>query len=534
VNKYIWHQDGGVDPDIVRELAVSLDIPTAGARFLASRSLDIATVQTYLHTDGSIVHDPFLFDDMARAVERIGEAVAKKKRILIHGDYDVDGICGTAVLYRYLHGIVPHVFRFLPDRRTDGYGIAKRAADWAVDNNVGLFIGVDCGTSDGDIIGHMESAGIDVIVCDHHEFPVEREARGIVLNPARESDHYPFRGLCGTGVAFKLILALEQRGVSGAVSAWSLLDLVAMATVGDVSPLVDENRYFVREGLALAGTKPRPGLAALAATAKLQRQELTAFHVGYILAPRLNAPGRLSNPKPALELLCTDDAVRAAELAAVLEAENDRRKSLTERVKREAMERIRAMLVSLEGGVGKGSGRSIPGVNLKEHLDRCSGYLLRHGGHAQAVGFSIDPSKLGAFVRQFSVQLDQATATLPKKPRLHIDTEISFDECSLELIDFLSSCEPFGQGNPAPVWIIKDVVIRPETRRVGNGHLKFFFRDSRGMDAEGICFNWLQRETRPESLHGLVMDLAVSIRRGYYLEKYYPEIHVIDVRLSGG
>lgn len=570
VNKYDWHPAAAVDPEIVREFALTFDVPTAGARFLASRWPDADAARTYLQCNGDVLRDPFLFDEMARAVKIVEAAVGARKRFLIHGDYDVDGICGTALLYRYFRGVVPHVFRFLPDRRKDGYGIAERAVDWAIENKVGVFIGVDCGTSDGDLIARMESSGIDVIVCDHHEFPIDREARGVVLNPARESDHYPFRGLCGTGVAYKLVLALESRGVAGAVPASSLLDLVALATVGDVSPLVDENRYFVREGLALAGANGRPGLAALSAAAKLRGPALTAFHVGYIIAPRLNAPGRLSNPKPALELLCTDDRAHAEELAALLEAENDRRRSLTERVKEDVMERIRAMpdreerggfilwgndwnegvlgiaaarivdeygrpavLISLEGGNGKGSGRSVPGLNLKEQLDRCGAHLVRFGGHAQAVGFTVEASKLGAFVRDFSARLDEAGAAVPRKPSLRVDAEISFDECTLELVDFLSECEPFGNGNPAPVWLVKDVVVRPETRRVGKGHLKFHFRDGRGVDAEGICFNWLRRETPPESLHGLVVDLAVSVRRGYYLEKYYPEIHVMDVRLSG-
>jgi single-stranded-DNA-specific exonuclease len=530
----------------------------------------VETARQYLYPDESPPHDPFLFDDMSRGVECLESAVAKKKRVLIHGDYDVDGICGTALLFRYLHGLVPHVFRFLPDRRKDGYGIAERAVEWAVENHVGLFLGVDCGTSDGELVARMESAGIDVVICDHHEFPVDREARGVVLNPLREGGRYPFQGLCGTGVAFKLVQALESSGVSGSVPAQSLLDFLALATVGDVAPLVDENRALVREGLLVMNAAPRPCLAALAASAGLDRPELTAFHIGYILAPRLNAPGRISNPKPALELLCADDPVRAVELAAVLEEENNRRKLLTEKVKTDVMERIGALpdrddrggfvivgkdwnegvlgiaaarvveefgrpavLVSLEGELGKGSGRSVPGMHLKEQLDRCSEHLLRYGGHGQAVGFTIEPSKVDAFVRDLSDQLNRAAVSLPKKPRLRIDTHLSLDECSLDLVDFLSKCEPFGHGNHAPVWLVQDVVISPETRYVGKRHLKLYLQDHRGIDAEGILFNWGERDISPDSLAGLVVDLAVSIKKGYYLERYYPEIQALDIRASG-
>ena len=570
LNKYVWEQNGLPDAALVRRLAQSFDIPRAGARLLASRSFTEETARSYLYSGETQPHDPFLFDHMSRAVECVASAVAKKKRILIHGDYDVDGICGTAVLYRYLHGIVPHVFRFLPDRRRDGYGIAERSVQWAIENHVGLFIGVDCGTSDGEFVARMESAGIDVVICDHHEFPIDREVRGIILNPIREGESYPFQGLCGTGVAFKLVQAAESSGVTGSVSSESLLDFLALATVGDVAPLVDENRYFVREGLIVMNAAPRPSLAALAASAGLDRPELTAFHIGYILAPRLNAPGRISNAKPALELLCADDPRRAAELAAVLEEENNRRKLLTESVKNDVMKAIAALpdrdekggfvlvgsdwnegvlgiaaarvvdefgrpavLISLEGELGKGSGRSVAGLHLKEQLDQCSEHLVRYGGHGQAVGFSIEPARVDAFVRDFSDQLDKAAASLPKKPRLHVDAHLSLDECSLELVDFLSRCEPFGQGNRAPVWLVENVVVSPETRYVGKGHLKLYMQDKGGIDAEGILFNWSERGISPNSLAGLVVDLAVSIKKGYYLERYYPEIQVLDIRASG-
>ncbi len=569
IEKFFWEQNGAPDPEAVGDLERSFEIPSAAARFLASRSFTVESARRYLGLEESPTHDPFLFENMARAVACFKRAAADKKRILIHGDYDVDGICGTALLYRYLHGMVPHVFRFLPDRRKDGYGISQRAFEWAAENHVGLLIGVDCGTSDGDLIGRLEASGVDVVICDHHEFPVDREARGVVLNPIRDGERYPFRGLCGTGVAFKLIQALEREGVRGLVPSNDLVDLAALATVGDVAPLVDENRAFVREGLRTINTARRPGLKALAESAGISRPELSAFHLGFLLAPRLNAPGRISSPKPALELLCTDDPRQAEELAEALEKQNEERKLLTEKVKNDVLTRIEdmpdrhskggfvlagpdwnegvlgiaasrvvdiygrpAVLVSLAGGMGKGSGRSVPGVHLKEQLDRCSAHLVRYGGHGQAVGFTIEPSRVDAFARDLSLQLDAASAGLPKKPRLRIDADLGLDECSLELIDFLSRCEPFGNGNQSPVWLIEKLVVEPQTRSVGKGHLKLHLKDERENESEAICFNWNQRKTPPQSLHGLVVDLAVTVRKGYYLERYYPEIHVLDVRAS--
>ncbi|UCH82682.1 MAG: single-stranded-DNA-specific exonuclease RecJ, partial [Candidatus Latescibacterota bacterium] len=567
LNKFNWERFPEPDPRTVARMAGRFDIPTAAARFLLSREFDTESALEYLDPTERRLHDPFLFEAMERAVECVCAAVETNKRILVHGDYDVDGICGTALLYHFLRGRVPHVFRFLPDRRKDGYGIADRAVDWAVDNGVGLFIAVDCGTSDGELIQRLESEGIDVIVCDHHEYPADGDVHGIILNPSNKDDRYPFRGLCGTGVAFKLIAALESRGVSGGVPLGELVDLFALATIGDLSPLADENRYLVREGLKLINTSGRVGLDALKNVAGLDKPEINSYHIGFVLAPRLNAPGRLSNPKPALEILCTDDKKEAADLARVLEADNKARKLLTEKTYGEAREMIdgladrderggfvlaaegwnegvlgivasrivdefgkAAVLISVEGDTGKGSGRSIPGIHLKDQLDRCGSYLVRYGGHAQAVGLTITKSNVDGFVKSLAAQLDDAAKAVPSMAPLRIDTNLSLGECTMELVDFVARCEPFGSGNKRPVWMIPGVVVTPESRLVGRGHLKLHLRDRKGGTAEGIFFNWTQRGIGLDSVYGLVVDLAVTIKKGYYLERHYPEIQVMDMR----
>ncbi|UCG50872.1 MAG: single-stranded-DNA-specific exonuclease RecJ [Candidatus Latescibacterota bacterium] len=571
MNKFVWEQADTPGSDKVQELARVFDIPTSAARFLAARGFTVESARRYLEPAEGQPHDPFLFDNMGRAVECVRKAVETKARVLIHGDYDVDGICGTALLYHYLRDVVPKVLRYLPDRRKDGYGIAGRAVDWAVENRVGLFIAVDCGTSDGELIARLESEGIDVIVCDHHELSKDNSASGIMLNPSRPEEGYPFKGLCGTGVAFKLVRALESTGITGAAPPASLLDFLAVATVADLAPLVDENRYYVQEGLKQINGSSRLGLDALMSASGLDKPEVNSYHIGFILAPRINAPGRISNAKPALELLCTDNEERAADLAQILESDNYERRLLTERVHDEVMKMIEdipdrherggyvlagenwnegvlgiaaarvvdefgkpAVLISVQGDSGKGSGRSVPGVDLKEQLDRCGQHLTRYGGHAQAVGLTIAASKVEAFADELSCRLSEATKSLPRRPLLRIDAELALRECSLELVDFLTRCEPFGKGNKSPLWVVRDVVITPGTRYVGKGHLKLHFRDSHGEDAEGICFNWDTRNIAAESLQGLVVDLAVSIKKGYYLERHYPEIQVLDIREHEG
>ena len=551
-----------------RALARTLGLPDLMARVLLARGLDDPDrARAHLRPQLNTLGDPFLFRDMDRAVERIQHAVKAGEPILIHGDYDVDGISGTALLYGFLYGVVPHVFRFLPDRRKDGYGMARRAVDWALDNHVGLFIAVDCGTSDGDLIALLEKGGVDVIVCDHHEFPVDREARGIMLNPVREGERYPFRGLCGAGVAFKLAEALEASGVMGSQPTSDLLDLFALAAVGDLAPLVDENRILVRRGLHSLNHNRRVGIDVLKSMAQVDAPEITAHHIGFAFGPRLNAPGRVANPRPSLEILCSTDRPESVKLATVLESDNNQRRDLTDKVRREVFDMIASMdvaddpggfvlagedwdegvlgiaaarvadefgrpalLITKTGELAKGSGRSVPGVHLKEQLDGCREYLVRFGGHAQAVGFTIEPQRIDEFREALSQNLKIATSDLPRKPRLRIDSEVSLSESTLELVDFLGTCEPFGYGNKNPVWKIAGVTVLPQTRTVGSGHLKICVGDESGVGVEGISFNWEQRQIPPEALHRRVIDMAVTVHKGYYLQRVYPEIRVLDIR----
>ncbi len=570
LSKYFWEENRSIEPAVVRTFSDYFHIPPAAARFLASRSYThVDAAAAYLDPIGITLSDPFLFANMKHAVETIRRSIENKDRILIHDDYDVDGICGTALLFEYLDSLVPHVFRFLPDRRKDGYGVAVRAVDWAIDNRIGLFVAVDCGTSDAEEIARLEDAGIQVVVCDHHELPVDGNVRGTLLNPVREGETYPFLDLCGTGVAYKLVTALESAGVRGAVPAESLVDFVALATIADMAPLHGENRRLVRDGLNRISAQPRTGIQALKGAARMDAATVTAHHVGFLLGPRINAPGRMTNPKPSLELLCEKDRARSARLAAVLDAENERRKELTDSLKEEVVAQILrlddwpsrggfilagkdwdegvlgiaaarvveefgrpALLISVAGDSAKGSGRSVPGVHLKKELDRCRSHLARFGGHAQAVGFSIETARIDGFIEDLSRCLGEAMASLPKQPRLQIDSELTISECSMVLVSFLDRCEPFGAGNRRPAWKIPNVTVAQQTRMVASDHLKLFVSDRDGHTAEAIAFGWSRRAVTAEALHGRRVDLAVSIKNGYFQNRHYPELQVLDMRES--
>jgi single-stranded-DNA-specific exonuclease len=384
----------------------------------------------------------------------------------------------------------------------------------------------------------------------------------------RPGERYPFAWLCGTGVAFKLVQALEASGIRGAESTESLVDLVALATVADVAPLVGENRYLTRSGLAQMNSSPRAGVEALRMFSRLSAGAINTRHLSFAFAPRLNAPGRVSRPKPALEILCVDGKDRAFQLAGILEAENERRRELTQRVQDEATAVITEMhdrdarggfvlandgwdegvlgiaaarlaeqfgrptiLMGSSGGLLKGSGRSIPGVDLKAQLDHFREHFVRYGGHAQAVGLTMERTRLPYFADGFGQRLRgivQPERGLP----LSIDASLTIPECDLDLLGFLARCEPFGAGNEEPVWLIRDVQVARETSLVGDGHLKLFFHDAAGARASAIAFGW-DRPLSPEDLHGRVIDLAVRVRKNVYMGAVYPELRLVDMMAAG-
>jgi single-stranded-DNA-specific exonuclease len=568
MNKYRWVLCRP-DDAAASGLAHELDVPAAAARLLVSRSItSAAAARDFLNPSAAHTHDPFRFDRMRDAVAAVRDAARQNRTVLVHGDYDVDGISGAALLFHYLNGSFANVARFVPDRRRDGYGVAERAVEWALERNVGLLIAVDCGTSDAARLRRLEEAGVTVVVCDHHQLPVGGDVAGILLNPVRPGEGYPFAGLCGAAVAFKLVQALDASGFAGAQPPEALLDLVALATVADMAPLVGENRYFVRAGLERINRSPRPGLEAIRNFARLSGSEITSRHLSFVFAPRLNAPGRVSRPKPALEILCAGEKDRALQLASVLEEENDRRRALTDRVHEQAVAAIRALadpaahggfvlanddwdegvlgiaaarvveefgrpaiLMGASQGLLKGSGRSVPGVDLKEQLDHFQDRLVRYGGHAGAVGLTIEPAQLARFADDFSSRLTGLVG--PDAGRaLAIDGALETAECDLALAEFLARCEPFGAGNPEPVWMIRDVQVSRETTLVGEGHLKLFFTDAGGARGSAIAFGWDRPQT-PEDLHGRALDLAVTLRKNNYLGAVYPELRLVDVRAGG-
>jgi single-stranded-DNA-specific exonuclease len=465
-------------------------------------------------------HDPYLLGDMAVAVERIREAIAAGRRICVHGDYDVDGICATALAVLILRELGADVGWHLPSRFEEGYGVSRDTLGKLAEEGVGLVLTVDCGITAAEEIAEAQALGLEVIITDHHR-PGETLPDCPVV--ATRPSSYPFPELCGTGVVHKLGEALLGAEHPGVVRH---LDLVALATVADVVPLVDENRALATAGLRALACTRRPGLRALMKGARVDPAAVDAAAIGFRLAPRINAAGRLCRPDTALELILTDDEERAKELAAELEGLNRERQGVEDRIVREAIEIVETMPESRrsrrgyvlwreewhEGVIGivasrlverfhrpvvlitgagdgwKGSGRSISRFDLHGALAACSEHLERFGGHRAAAGLSIDPSRIEAFSEAFGTHADSVLDEGDLAPVTTVDAVVSAQDLTLTLAQELDRLAPFGLGNPDVTLLVPACqTVEPST--VGDGkHLRFRVRQHERDAGTAIAF----------------------------------------------
>ena len=486
----------------VESLAAALGISETLASVLVRRGCGDPERARALLDREPVSHDPLLLGDMAVARDAVRAAIAAGKRICVHGDYDVDGICATALAVTVLRGLGADVDWHLPSRFEEGYGLAGDTLTRLAEAGYGLVLTVDCGITAVEEVAHAAVLGLDVVVTDHHRPGETLPACPIVAT--RPSD-YPFPELCGTGVVYKLAQAL-----AGADALAEHLDLVALATVADVVPLVDENRSLVTAGLRRLARTARPGLLALMRAAGVDPGAVDSGAIGFRLAPRINAAGRLGHPRVALELLLTEDAAEAARLAATLEGLNRDRQAVEERILREAtrqiaawpeaqrrrrayvlwgedwhqgvigivasrlVERTQRPVVLVAGGEGewKGSGRSIPAFDLHGALAACAGELERFGGHRAAAGLSIRPERLEAFAEAFAARAAAELSDTDLRPSVEIDAVVRGPELTLDLVEELERLAPFGLGNPG-VTLLAPACELSEHALVGDGkHLR--------------------------------------------------------------
>jgi single-stranded-DNA-specific exonuclease len=489
-------------------LARELGISETTARVLVRRGYDDAEAAARFLDGGDPGHDPFELGDMAAACERIRAAIAKKERICVHGDYDADGICATALAVLVLRELGAEVDWHLPSRFEEGYGLAGETLERLAGEGCGLVLTVDCGITAAQEIAAAQTRRLDVIVTDHHR-PGETLPDCPIV--ATRPSGYPFPELCGTGVVWKLGQALAG---ADSESLRRHLDLVAVATISDVVPLLDENRFLALAGLKALARTQKPGLRALMRSAGVDPAAVDEGAVGFRLAPRINAAGRLSHPEDALELLLTDDDKVAAELAGRLEELNRERQAVEDRILRQAVAQVQewpearrrrrgyvladeswhegvigivasrlverfhrpVVLIAGTDGEWKGSGRSLPAFDLHAALAACSLHLARFGGHRAAAGLSIEPAQVEAFAEAFATHADAALAEADLHPPTTIDAVVAGDELTLELCAELGRLAPFGLGNPGVTLLLPSSELAEVATTADGKHLRFRVR----------------------------------------------------------
>jgi single-stranded-DNA-specific exonuclease len=523
------------NPSIQETLSKELDISPVTAQVLANRGIDqIDQAHRFLHPSLSHLHSPFLMKDMEKAVDRIIKALSTNEPVLIYGDYDVDGITSTVIMLLFLQTLQYPCRYYIPHRIKEGYGLHPDAVATFAQEGGKLIITADCGISNVDEIKKAQEMGVDVIITDHHEIPDEIPPAYAVLNPKQEDCPFPFKSLAGVGVVFNLLIALRAKlreqgqWKDGEVpNLKRYLDLVAMGTVADLAPLQDENRIFVRFGLEELTEGSRLSTRALKEACGLKEGTITSGNIGFHLAPRINAAGRLGDAQRAIDLLVTQEVERAEKLARQLSLENSRRQRIEDEIFTEiggwieGDERLLqrrswvfssqawhpgvigivasrlvdryykpTILISLDGDRGKGSGRSIEGFDLYEGVKACSSMLLSFGGHRFAVGLTIESEKIEPFKRKFEELVSQGCKPSDFIPTVRIDLEVPLQTIQRDLLEEFSLLAPFGASNPNPVLCSRELIVM-DSKIVGEDNLKLKVKEDSVYDAIGFRMGYL-------------------------------------------
>ena len=554
------------DVSKVNALHDSLTISRALCGILVERGFDdFEKAKKYFRPQLTDLHDPWLMKDMDKAVQRILTAFEKKEKILVFGDYDVDGTTSVACMYKFLCKIYePDLLDFyIPHRYREGYGVSKMGIDFAKENNFSLIISLDCGIKSVDLIAYAKVIGIDFIVCDHHLPDDEIPAAIAILNPKQKDCNYPYKELCGCGVGFKLITALAGHFGIEEEHYYCYLDLVATAIAADIVPMTGENRILAYYGLEKINSVPNAGIKALIFLGGIQKK-LSINNVVFVIAPRINAAGRMDDAKKAVQLFIEDDYDKAFEFAEMLHSDNTDRKEADSSITAEALEIINTnielqnkkttvvfrnhwhkgvvgivasrlietyyrptVVLTQSGDVAAGSARSVPGFNLYEAIHACRQYLLGYGGHFAAAGLSLLPQNIEAFTNKFE---EVVSATIPEHlliPEIIIDTEITFNDLNQNFYNIVCQMEPFGPENMRPVFIAKNVLDTGYSKIVKEQHIRFVVKQDK-YSFTGIGFNMAEKF----ELLKKPFDLVFTVDENEWNGTKSLQLKVIDLRSS--
>jgi single-stranded-DNA-specific exonuclease len=553
----------------VQALEKELGVSPVTARLLCIRGIsDLDEARRFLAPSLDDLLDPFRLADMSVAVDRILKAIASGERIAIHGDYDVDGITSTVILRRALELLGADVIHFIPERLRDGYGLQPASLDRLAAERVSVVISVDCGIRGVEAAARARELGLDLIITDHHEPDNELPAALAIINPKRHDCTYPEKNLAGVGVALKLVQALCARS---ARSHWvpAFVKVAAIGTLADVVPLTGENRVIAKLGLGMLSKGPHKiGLRALLEVCGLTGKEIDSYHIGFVLAPRVNAAGRMSTPDIAARLLlAADDAMadEARQLAEQLNAENLRRQQEEAEIVAQARKLVEtdlevgsrpvivvggegwhrgvigivasklvdafhrpAIVLSMDGDVAHGSCRSIPSFNMLAALELCGNTMIKFGGHKQAAGLTMESSRVRELRARVNDYAEERLQPDDLRPRIWIDGTLAFRSISEQVAAEMTTLAPFGAGNPRPVFRTSRVEVVDGPRRIKDRHLKMAFKQD-GRILRGVAWRAIEREAFVTE-HRSSIDLAFSLEQDTWNGERYLQLSIADFK----
>lgn len=569
-NEREWRLRDSGDPENVAQLSAELGIDPVLASLLVTRGVHtFEEARSFFRPSLSALHDPFLMKDMDLAVARLEKAVASQEKILVYGDYDVDGTTAVALVYSFIRRLTSSVDFYIPDRYDEGYGVSKKGIDWASDNGFTLIITLDCGIKAIDKVKYAEDKGIDLIICDHHLPEEEIPAAAAVLDPKREDCTYPFDDLSGCGVGFKLVQAYSQKNGLPFESLLPLLDLLVVSIASDLVTVVGENRVLAHFGLKRLNEEPRIGLQAMINLANLEQGHVTIDDIVFKIGPRINAAGRMESGRLAVELLTAETEEAAVTIGSQINDNNNERKSIDREITKAALDMVQdgtccssenavivygpdwnkgvvgivasrlveayykpAFVLTKSNGFVTGSARSVRGFDLYEAISSCADLLENYGGHIYAAGLTLREENLPEFVRRIDKYVGEHISDEMATPIVDVDSEINFSQITPKFFRILKQFQPFGPGNSAPVFLTKNVYDDGNGRKVGPGgqHLKLeLIQESQPYhQISAIAFN--MASLFEHIRNGNPIDICYSVVENYYRGNSTIQLRIKDMR----
>ena len=540
------------------------------SRLLTLRGIStFDSARHFFRPDLSALHDPFLMRDMEEASCRLAKAVRDNEKVVVYGDYDVDGTTATAIVYGFLKRFGVDVSHYIPHRFKEGYGISEDGIQYAIDSKADLIVSVDCGITAVEEAKFAREKGIDLVICDHHTAGDVIPDAVAVLDPKRPDCNYPFDGLSGAGVGFKLVQAtLTKLGLPQDV-AFEYLDLVAISIASDIVPIVDENRILMRAGLKLLNENPRIGIKALMNLIKMDIGKISTSNIVFSIGPRINAAGRMGDAGTAMRLLIAESYDEATEHATELEAINQRRRRTDSKTMEQAMAQIGdkididlcssvvlhhpewhlgvigivasrlvdqfcrpAVMLSTVDGKIKGSARSVKGFNIYNALKECEDLLVQFGGHEFAAGLTMEEGTLEEFRKRFNKIVEERMCDEDFKPELNIDAEIDLHSIDQPFWRILSQFEPFGPRNSKPIFVCRNARVIGQPMKVGRDHLKLRVAQNGSATYDAIGFNLGSHQEDVRKCSGGGLDLAFTVDENTWRNRTNLQLQILDLRVN--